>query len=118
MAVVESEKITSCGLVTLNGSQRIVRFEEKKQIREKGYVNTGIYFFKKDILSSIPANTKYSLEYDLFPKLSNQNSFAFVSCEKLIDIGTPERYKRARKYFTAYTKNLSVRDFNKNKIMI
>lgn len=117
MAVVESEETTSCGLVTLNGSLRIVSFEEKKQVQEKGYVNTGIYFFQKDILFSIPANTKYSLEYDLFPRLSNQDSFAFASCEELIDIGTPERYERAKKYFTADAKNLSVRDFNKKKSM-
>ncbi len=104
IVVVESENTTNSGLVTLNGLQRITGFEEKKQAQEKGYVNAGIYFFQKEILSSIPANTKYSLEYDLFPKLVSLESYAFVSREELIDIGTPERYERARSFFSVEAK--------------
>jgi len=99
MAVIESEETADRGLVTLDSLQRIVSFEEKKHPQKQGYVNAGIYFFQKEILSSIPANTKYSLEYDLLPGLTNHRSFAFVSCEELIDIGTPQRYERAKRLF-------------------
>lgn len=99
MAVVESEETADRGLVTLDSLQRIVSFEEKEQAQEQGYVNAGIYFFQKEILSSIPANTKYSLEYDLLPGLTNHRSFAFVSREELIDIGTPQRYEQAKRLF-------------------
>jgi len=104
MAVVESEDTTDSGLVRLDSLQRIISFEEKKQKEEMGYINAGIYLFHKHILSLIPANTKYSLEYDLFPKLNNQSSFAFISHEELIDIGTPERYERARSFFSVEAK--------------
>lgn len=104
MAVVESEETTNSGLVTLDGLQRIISFEEKKAKARTGHINAGIYLFQKNILSLIPENTKYSLEYDLFPKLTNQGSFAFVSRETLIDIGTPEQYERARSFFSVEAK--------------
>jgi D-glycero-alpha-D-manno-heptose 1-phosphate guanylyltransferase len=114
MAVTESEETENSGLVRLDNSQRIVGFEEKKAKAGTGYINAGIYLFQKNILSLIPENTKYSLEYDLFPSLTNLDSFAFVSCKELIDIGTPERYEWAKEYFAADTETLPVRDFNKN----
>jgi len=104
MVVVESEDTTSSGLVTLNCSQRITSFEEKKPQNQTGYINAGIYLFRKKILSLIPENTRYSLEYDLFPRLTNLDSFAFVCREELIDIGTPERYEWARGFFSIENK--------------
>jgi len=118
MAVVESEDTTDGGRVTLDSLQRIISFEEKEQKKGTSYINAGIYLFRKHILSFIPANTKYSLEYDLFPRLTNQGSYAFVSREELIDIGTPQQYERAKEYFAAATEILPVRDFNKNEAKI
>ena len=118
MAVVESEDTTESGRVTLDSLQRIISFEEKEQKEGTGYINAGIYLFHKRILSFIPANTKYSLEYDLFPRLTNHGSCAFVSCEELIDIGTPRQYERAKEYFAAGTEILPVRDVNKNEAKV
>jgi NDP-sugar pyrophosphorylase family protein len=118
IAVVESKDPTNNGLATLDSLQRIISFEEKKPKEQDGYINAGIYLFQKNILSFIPENTRYSLEYDLFPRLAEQDSFAFVSCEELIDIGTPERYERAKEYFAAGTEILPVRDSNKNEIKV
>ncbi|MHC4112539.1 MAG: nucleotidyltransferase family protein [Planctomycetota bacterium] len=114
MAVVESEDTTASGRVTLDSLQRIISFEEKEQKKGIGYINAGIYLFHKHVLSFIPASTKCSLEYDLFPKLANQGSYAFVSREELIDIGTPQQYERAKEYFSAGTEILPANDFNKN----
>jgi NDP-sugar pyrophosphorylase family protein len=118
IAVVESEETANSGLVTLDSLQTINGFEEKKAKARTGYINAGIYLFQKNILSLIPENTKYSLEYDLFPSLTNLDSFAFVSCEELIDIGTPERYERAKKHFARRIKILPVKNFNQNAIRI
>lgn len=108
MVVVESEDTTDRGLVTLDSLQKIVSFKEKEQVQKQGYVNAGIYLFHKHILSLIPANNKYSLEYDLFPRLTNQNSFAFVNHKELIDIGTPRQYERAKEYFASGAEILPV----------
>jgi NDP-sugar pyrophosphorylase family protein len=106
MAVIKSKETKSSGLVKFDDSQKIVGFEEKKINCPSGYINTGIYLFRKNILSLIPEHTKYSLEYNLFPRLTNQNSFAFISRKKLIDIGTPEQYTRAKRLFLIKTKKL------------
>lgn len=108
MVVVESEDTTDRGLVTLDSVQKIVSFDEKEQKEGTAYINAGIYLFHKHILSLIPANNKYSLEYDLFPRLTNQNSFAFVNHKELIDIGTPQQYGRAKEYFASGAKILPV----------
>jgi len=118
MAVVESEDTTDSGRVTLDSLQRIISFEEKEQKEGAGYINAGIYLFHKQVLSFIPTNTKYSLEYDLFPRLTNHRSCAFVSREELIDIGTPRQYERAKEYFAAGSKISPVRDFNKNEAKV
>jgi len=106
MAVTESEETGNGGLVRFDNSQKIVSFEEKIVQCQKGYINTGLYLFRKNILSLIPEHTKYSLEYNLFPRLTNKNSFAFICREELIDIGTPERYARAKRLFSVQTKKL------------
>jgi NDP-sugar pyrophosphorylase family protein len=106
MAVTKSKETENGGLVRFDKSQKIISFEEKKIEYQKGYINSGIYLFRKNILSLIPEQIKYSLEYNLFPRLANQNSFAFISREKLIDIGTPERYARAKRLFSVQTKKL------------
>ena len=98
MVVVESEDIKGSGLVTVDGCQRIIGFEEKACRRRGRYVNAGIYLFQREILSQIPAGMKYSLEYDLFPKLIAKGAFAFVTSGPLIDIGTPERYELAKDF--------------------
>jgi D-glycero-alpha-D-manno-heptose 1-phosphate guanylyltransferase len=99
MVVVESNNSEDFGQITLDNSQRIIQFEEKKRINGKPLINAGIYLFKRDILSMIPPNIKYSLEYDLFPKLVGKEFYGFVTEEKLLDIGTPERYEEAKRFF-------------------
>ncbi len=101
MVVVETQGRDDAGLVAIDDCQRIVGFEEKVSQRPGRCVNAGVYLFQREILSRIPANTKYSLEYDLFPKLVGSGSFAFVCREPLIDIGTPRRYELAKEYFAS-----------------
>jgi NDP-sugar pyrophosphorylase family protein len=111
MVVVESDETANSGLVQLDDSQRIINFEEKKSKAGINYINAGIYLFQKKILSLIPENKKYSLEYDLFPELIKHDSFALVSGEELIDIGTPKRYELAKEYFVTSHQNLICTNF-------
>lgn len=97
VALVATDSAEDFGTVELDDSQEIVRFEEKKAKSRKTFVNAGIYLFQHDIFSMIPAGTKYSLEYDLFPGLVGRRFYGFVTEAELIDIGTPRRYYRAVK---------------------
>ena len=47
---------------------------------------------KKEVLSRIPAGSKASFEYDIFPEFVGNKFFGHVAEGPLIDIGTPERY--------------------------
>ena len=100
MVVAESEKPKDVGLISLDSQHKVVRFEEKKKTNEKAYINAGIYLFEKSVFSRIPSRTNYSLEYDLFPKLVGQEFYGFTTREKLIDIGTPESYEEAKRFFS------------------
>lgn len=71
-------------------------FIEKPQVPTKGYVNTGIYALKRDILQFIPDGF-YDFGRDLFPRLIN-NLAAFEISGYWNDIGTLERYYESNLY--------------------
>ena len=98
MVVIETENTADCGLVSLDDAQRIASFEEKNEQAKSHYINAGIYLFQKEALSLIPDNTPFSLERELFPKLIDQNCYAFPTEGRLFDIGTPKRFAAAIKH--------------------
>jgi len=69
-----------------------------KFIKNKKYMNGGIYFFKKKILKLIP-NKNCSLENDILPNQINKNRIEGIPFKKkfFIDIGTPKNFKIAEK---------------------
>lgn len=95
MAVTRKHNSMDYGHVELDSTRRIVNFKEKRN-KQNGFVNSGIYVFKKRLLELIPAGVKYSLEKDLFPTLMQKGCYAYVSRAELLDIGTPLRYKQAQ----------------------
>lgn len=96
ITVVESDKTKEVGLIKLDESFRIRQFSEKTKVSGKAFTNAGIYIFEKQILSNMPKGKKISLEYDIFPCLVDSRCYGFVTNQGLIDIGTPERLKKAR----------------------
>ena len=77
---------------------KIIEFSEKKDnTTGPGLVNAGVYLFSKSVLALIPPCVKYSLEYEVFPKI--EGIYGFVSREAFIDIGTSERYEKAKTVF-------------------
>jgi NDP-sugar pyrophosphorylase family protein len=87
------------GVVSLGSNKHITQFKEKPKAKENDLINAGIYLFEKSILSMIPSNRNFSLEYDLFPKIINKRFYGYVVEEELLDIGTPERYEKAKAAF-------------------
>jgi NDP-sugar pyrophosphorylase family protein len=101
IAIAEAENAKDFGSIVLDKSNKIIAFKEKTT-DSFALINAGIYLFDRKILSMIPPDIKYSLEYDLFPKLVSNKFFGFVTKEPLIDIGTPERYEFAKKLFNSH----------------
>lgn len=102
IALTKIEENKDCGLVVISSSGKIKSFTEKAKIDDGrlGLVNAGIYIFQRDILFLIPKDKNYSLEYDLFPALIKKGIYGYTTRANLIDIGTPERYEKAKKIFS------------------
>ena len=100
IALVKAKETQDYGVIALEETQRIVSFDEKKVgaglCPSPSFINAGIYLFDNHILSLIPSHKKFSLEYDLFPRVINREFYGYVTSETLIDIGTPERYEKAK----------------------
>lgn len=99
MALTKSNKAAEVGWVRLNDKHEITNFSEKTNKYKSNYINTGIYFFDKKVFSIMPDKTKFSLEYDLFPKLVNKGIYGYIIQGDFIDIGTYENYKKAKVFF-------------------
>jgi D-glycero-alpha-D-manno-heptose 1-phosphate guanylyltransferase len=104
MVLTKIESSGDVGEVVLGIKYKIKKFSEKCGNKDRQcYVNAGIYFFNKNIFLYLPSgNEKFSLEYDLFPKLANKEIYGYVVDSKLIDIGTPQGYKRAQRILNLY----------------
>ncbi|NND53258.1 MAG: NTP transferase domain-containing protein [Flavobacteriaceae bacterium] len=86
------------GSLTLDDSEKILAFEEK-QDKGAALINAGRYCFNQDVFNMMPKDTKFSLEYDVFPKLIGESLYGFRSAGEFFDIGTPQRYEQALEFF-------------------
>jgi NDP-sugar pyrophosphorylase family protein len=88
------------GRVKVGEDGLILGFEEKNAASGPGWINAGIYILKKSVLSFIALGRPYSLEQDLFPRLAGKNLYGYPAAGRFIDIGTPESYRAAEKFFS------------------
>jgi len=96
VALAPMEDASDYGGAALGENDAIISFDEKKSASSSGWVNAGVYIFKKSVLDRIPSGEKVSLEQGLFPSLAGNGLFGFTTQSRLLDIGTPERLERAR----------------------
>ena len=87
------------GLVETDEDGKIKAFEEKGR-GKSGWINAGVYIMRRDIIASLPGNTMISLEKEVFPHLTGKRFYGYKSYSSFIDIGTPESYETAEKYFS------------------
>ncbi len=87
------------GQVVVDPSQRILDFKEKPEnnLSAGCHANVGIYCFPKEIFQGMPKAAAFSLEQDVLPGLVQKRMYGFVTDTKFVDIGTPERYQKAKK---------------------
>ena len=101
IVLVHPQHSSDYGVVALNKNNKIDGFNEKIDCQVDRYINAGIYLMDQGIIHHMSVEEHFSLEYDLFPHIMKSDCFGFVSDGELIDIGTPERLKRAQRYFAA-----------------
>jgi NDP-sugar pyrophosphorylase family protein len=60
-------------------------------------MNAGVYIFTASVLNAIPASRPFSIETDLLPALVRDGqAWGWPVAERVMDIGTPERYAQAQ----------------------
>lgn len=90
------------GNLNIDNIGNIIEFNEKLQTKNNNYINAGVYLVNKNKLINEYAarNKSISLEHDLIPKWVKRDKVCgYKSIGIVLDIGTPERLKFARKFF-------------------
>ena len=72
-------------------SGRLVNYS-KTPVPGLTHVEAGVLVFRRSLLDHVPANTKYSLEKDVYPELVPRGMMTAFACrDRFYDIGTPSR---------------------------
>jgi NDP-sugar pyrophosphorylase family protein len=88
------------GGVVINEQLQISHFQEKKDTEVRGLMNAGAYIFRTEVKNYFPPTRVFSLEHEVFPAMvETKRCFGFVVHEKVVDIGTPDRYVAAHEIF-------------------
>ena len=95
MVLTRSSDSQDYGNVALDDSRNIISFKEKVDNKGECLINAGVYMMQMEIFSYMPDENNFSLEYDIFPKLITNKCYGYIIENELLDIGTPERYKKA-----------------------
>lgn len=89
------------GRVEINSDGLITSFKEKNEEHKSfpGWINAGMYLLKRGLIESIPIGRSLSLEREFLPNLIGKGLYGFQSKGAFIDIGTPDSYTKAEKFF-------------------
>jgi NDP-sugar pyrophosphorylase family protein len=87
------------GSVEIDADGTVTRFAEKGGDNAPGWINAGVYCLARKVVSSIPTGRMVSIEHDLFPTLVGTGLYGFRVHSAFIDIGTPQSYAEADRFF-------------------
>jgi len=87
------------GSIVFNQKNQLINFLEKGK-SGPGYINSGIYFFKKEKIIEYKTNGYVSLEHQLIPNMLKNNekiNIIKIKNPKFIDIGTEDSILESKK---------------------
>lgn len=97
MVVTNVPDTSRYGRVVVRG-ERVVRFEEKRDDGRPGWINAGVYMFRREVIAAIPVGRTISLEQEVLPGLVEHGLRGYRNRGRFIDIGIPESYAAAQAY--------------------
>lgn len=100
LLLIEVEDTKRYGSVKVDNNCKVISYQEKNTNGGPGWINSGIYIFDKNLLSQIPGGAKFSLEHEFMPNLISKGLHGKRVQAEFIDIGTPESYLAADKFFS------------------
>jgi NDP-sugar pyrophosphorylase family protein len=95
-------KVDDCsrfGSVEVGPEGAVLAFREKVAARRPGLINAGIYLLEREVVGTVPEGRAVSLEAEFFPALIGHGLYGVVADQPFLDIGTPEAYASAERFF-------------------
>ena len=99
IALKEMKDFDRYGVVEIDENRYIRNFKEKSYYNQ-GFINGGIYLIKKNIFEKFDLPKKFSFEKFLENNFQNLKAKGKVFNSYFIDIGIPEDYEKAKRYFS------------------
>jgi NDP-sugar pyrophosphorylase family protein len=100
LVLVEVPDAGRYGQVEVTADGRVVRFQEKVVGAGRGWINAGIYLLDRAVIGAMPPGV-VSLERQVFPSLVLRGLRGFRTEGPFLDIGMPESYRAAERFFEA-----------------
>ncbi len=100
MAVCHVTEAGRYGTAERSADGHVLAFHEKKD-RTAGWVNAGVYLFRRSVCVSFPTGRAVSIEEDLFPEWAARGDL--MSCPvapPLLDMGTVDGLKEMERFLT------------------
>lgn len=101
LAIVRAGEAARYGRVGVNAAGEIVHFAEKCAGPDTAWINAGIYLLDRYLIAGIDPRRMVSLEREVFPRWIGKGLYGYSCNGGFLDIGTPESYSEARKFFAA-----------------
>ena len=100
MLLCEVADISRYGTVTLDAVGKVISFQEKQARNHgPGIINAGIYMMARTLIEDFPKRP-HALESEILPGLCGHGLFGLATRAPFIDIGTPDDYGQAAKFFS------------------
>jgi D-glycero-alpha-D-manno-heptose 1-phosphate guanylyltransferase len=97
------------GTAATDHDGRVSSFDDTGSRHGPGWINAGIYAMQKAWLERLPENKFISLEADILRSGTGIKVFGYKSIEsagQFIDIGTPESYEEADRFFSGIRQSI------------
>ena len=100
LLLCEVPNISRYGSVTLDAVGKIVSFQEKQAGNHyPGIINAGVYMMARKLIEGFPERP-HALETEILPGLCGHGLYGLATRAPFIDIGTPDDYGKAAKFFS------------------
>ena len=103
----ETEDCRADGRGGTNEEGCIQTFVEKEAVARSGWINAGVYLLNRDLIAEIPSGRAVSIEKEMFPRWTTRAFYGFKGNGTVVDIGTPERFAAANRYFASHDQRMN-----------
>jgi NDP-sugar pyrophosphorylase family protein len=101
LVLAHVEQSARFGRVEIGADGRIECFCEKSLTDTgPGWINGGVYWFEREVLSVLPTGRQLSLEREVLGSWVGEGLYGYRDYGRFLDIGVPEDYVRAERFLS------------------